>query len=363
MQQNSKNILIYRLGSLGDTVIALPCFNKIRNTFPGARITLLTNKPVASKAAPLEAVLGNGLFFDEVIDYPVGTRNLFLLLKLLLRIRSLKIDQLINLSAARSPKSAERDRLFFKACGIKTMIGFPALPSDFAPSVDSITEEIEWEAKRLARRIPELGIIDLNNAESWDLRLTDAEKEYASQFLPFNSDKIIAVSAGTKMQAKDWEEPNWVALMAELKIHLPGWTMVMVGAPEEAAISAKCLHAWGQGGINLCGKTSPRVSAVILQKAKLFIGHDSGPMHLAAAVGTPCVAVFAARNIPRQWYPRGLNNKIIYHKTDCAGCGLEICIDQRKKCILSISVDEVKDAVLNSVASLPVDAFYSQFKI
>jgi ADP-heptose:LPS heptosyltransferase len=363
MQPKNNNILIYRLGSLGDTVIALPCFNKIRNLYPGASITLLTNKPVASKAAPLEAVLGKGLFFDEVIDYPVGTRNPFLLLKILFRIRSLKVNLLINLSAARSSKSVKRDRFFFRACGIKNAVGFPTIPSDFAPSVDPLTGEIEWEAKRLARRITELGTIELDNSESWDLRLTDEEKENASSFLRFNSDKIIAVSAGTKMQAKDWEESNWLALMAELKIHLPGWTMVMVGAPEEAGISAKCLEAWGQDGINLCGKTSPRVSAVILQRAKLFIGHDSGPMHLAAAVGTPCVAIFAARNIPRQWFPRGLNNTIIYHKTDCAGCGLEICIEQKKTCILSISVAEVRDAVLNRIASLPVIAVPSQVTV
>ena len=50
--------------------------------------------------------------------------------------------------------------------------------------------------------------------------------------------------------------------------------------------------------------------------ARLFIG----PMHLAAAVGTPCVAIFAARNIPRQWFPYGAHHRILYHRVECAGC-------------------------------------------
>jgi ADP-heptose:LPS heptosyltransferase len=68
-------------------------------------------------------------------------------------------------------------------------------------------------------------------------------------------------------------------------------------------------------------------------------------MHLAACVGVPCVAVFSARNIPRQWLPRGNFNEILYHRTDCAGCGLEVCTAQKKKCLSAISVDEVACAV------------------
>ena len=76
-----------------------------------------------------------------------------------------------------------------------------------------------------------------------------------------------------------------------------------------------------------------------------------GPMHLSAAVGTPCVAIYSARNFLRQWTPRGDFNKILYHKTDCAGCGLELCIEQKKKCILSITVDEVQNSALQLLNS------------
>ena len=64
-------------------------------------------------------------------------------------------------------------------------------------------------------------------------------------------------------------------------------------------------------------------------------------MHLAAAVQTPCVAIFAARNRPRVWFPYGKRHRVLYHRTDCWGCGLETCIIEEKKCLTSITVDEV----------------------
>ncbi len=85
----------------------------------------------------------------------------------------------------------------------------------------------------------------------------------------------------------------------------------------------------------------------------MFLGHDSGPMHLAASVGTPVVAVFAARNIPRVWFPLGEQNEVVYHRVECWGCGLETCVEQRKKCLTSIEVEEVLAAVERVIGRLP----------
>ncbi|GAB3163115.1 glycosyltransferase family 9 protein [Telluribacter humicola] len=344
-----KQILIYRLGSLGDTVITLPCFHLVREKYPDAEITLLTNKPVASKAAPVEAVLGtqNSFFYDRIIHYPIGTRNPLILLNILLQIRRLGIQTIINVTEARSKRAATRDKLFFWLAGIREMIGFPEKEEDFQVALDPETGQNEWEARRLSRRIEKLGKIDLNHDTYWDLRITEEEKCQARELLkpfPLNSN-IVAISVGTKMQSKDWGIDNWIRLIRKLHAEMEDWTLLLLGAKEEYQQAELCLQAWNGSGINLCGKTTPRVSAAILKKAKVFIGHDSGPMHLAASVGTPCVAVFSARSIQHQWYPRGENNRIIYHQVSCAGCGLDECTTEGKRCILSIRVDEVHKAV------------------
>lgn len=348
MNKSKQRILIYRLGSLGDTIIVLPCFNKIRECFPDADITLLTNRPVLAKAAPLEAILGKEYFYDRVIDYPIGTRDLKILFNLLKQIRNLKIDTVINLTAARSKKSAVRDAWFFKLAGIKKLIGFPSADEDFKVCIDPTTGKYEWEAKRIARRLNVLGAIPLEDDQYWNMRLSPKEVNAADEILKTSmcSTPFLAIGIGTKVQSNDWEEQNWIGLVEKLKQKVPGWRLIIVGAEDEAERANRCIAAWGDNAVNLCGKTSPRVSAAILKQAEIFIGHDSGPTHLAACVGTPCVAIFGARNLPGRWYPRGNQNKIIYHETDCAGCGLEICNEQQKKCILSISIDEVQNAVI-----------------
>lgn len=349
MKETGNKVLIYRLGSLGDTVMALPCFHKVKESFPHADLTLLTNRPVATKAAPLETILGKDYFFNRVMNYPVGTRNPLVFADLIWKIRSLKIDTVVSLMSTRSQLAIRRDQFFFKTAGISQFIGFPDEAAD--KSTDT-SREGEWEAVRLARQVNALGVVPLDDNRYWDLRLTAVELQLAEQALctlPVRS-PIIAVSIGTKNQANDWEPHNWTQLFNQLRASLPGWRLVLIGAAEEADRSASLLDAWGGKGLNLCGKLTPRVSAAVLKRASVFVGHDSGPMHLAACVGTPCIGIFSARNLPGRWFPRGTRNRIIYHRTDCAGCGLEVCVEKQKKCILSITVSEVQEAILDTIS-------------
>ncbi|MEO3407484.1 glycosyltransferase family 9 protein [Mucilaginibacter sp. CAU 1740] len=349
----NKNVLIYRLGSLGDTIMALPCFHKIKDSFPDADITLLTNKPVMAKAAAIEAILGTGYFFDRTINYPVGTRDWKVLLDLIKQIRALKIDTVVNITPVRSKKAILRDKLFFMAAGVKRLIGFDVLEEDINVVTDPQTGVNEWEAKRLARRIKVLGDIDLEAPQNWDMRLTPAETNAANTYfdLVAQGSPVLAISLGTKNQANDWGLINWQALLIQLSGILLNWKLIIIGAPDETVLADACLESWGREGINLCGKTTPRISAALLKRVSLFIGHDSGPLHLAACSGVPCVGIYSARNMPGQWFPRGKNNQLLYKLPECAGCGLETCIEKQKKCILSISVNNVQQAALKIINS------------
>lgn len=143
--QQVKSVLIYRLGSLGDTIAELPVFNKIAEAFPGADITLLTNKPIAAKAAPVEAVLGQDYFFKRTLNYPIGTRNPILLFKLIVDIRKQKPNVVCYLAGVRAGQSIRtakltllRDRLFFMLAGVKLFIGFPKVIEDIKLSIEAV---------------------------------------------------------------------------------------------------------------------------------------------------------------------------------------------------------------------------------
>jgi heptosyltransferase-3 len=298
----SSNILVYRLGSLGDTVVALPCFHLIRKVYPHSKITILTNQPISGKAAPAMAILENSGLCDESVSYPVGTRNVCELAKVRQIIRQIQPQLLINLSAERGLLKSLRDYLFFRSCGIKNIVGTPIWRRNLQVQKTN-NGEFEPESQRLASRLASLGIINLADRRFWELGLTKAERNQALELLPLNQKKIIAVGVGTKFPVKDWGEENWKKLLTLLSRELPDIVLILLGSPDEWDRSEKLGRVWTGGHINLCGKTSPRVSAAILEHCGLFIGHDSGPMHLASVVGIPTLGLFSWLNPPGQWFP------------------------------------------------------------
>jgi heptosyltransferase III len=121
------------------------------------------------------------------------------------------------------------------------------------------------------------------------------------------------------VQSKDWGLDNWRLLLLRIAERHPHHALALCGAAEEASASP-CGPT-----LNLCGQLTPRESAAVFSQSRLFLGHDSGPMHLAAAVQTPC-----------------------------AGCGLETCLVEQKRCLTSITVDDVLAQVDQALSPLPV---------
>ena len=282
-------------------MVALPCFHLIRRVFADRPIVLLTNEPVSGKAAPAMAILENSGLCDRVIDYPVGTRSFQQLAKVRNRIREARPSVMINLAAGRGLLKSLRDYMFFRSCGIKRIVGTPFKKVDL--SVELLENgQYEAESQRLAARLRPLGQIDLADPGNWSLRLTTAEKATGTEYLRGQSN-FVAASVGTKLFVKDWGEENWGKLVGMLGGELPGTTLVLLGAEDERERSERMGQLWHGPYLNLCGKTSPRISAAILEHASLFIGHDSGPLHLATALGIPTLGLFAWFNPPGQWFP------------------------------------------------------------
>jgi ADP-heptose:LPS heptosyltransferase len=339
-----RKVLIYRLGSLGDTVVALPCFHLIARTFPNAERRLLTNFPVHAKAPASAAVLGESGLIHGYMRYTVGTRRVDELLRLAWEIRRFKPDLLVYLMPLRPWKNIQRDRLFFRMAGVRRIVGTPA-ENDLERRFDAATGMYESEALRLARTMGELGEAHAGDRANWDLQLTVAERQGGAAALgPLAGQPLIVCGPATKMQAKDWGRENWRVLLARLHAKYPDHGLALVGAREDVEVSDCAAEGWSGPKANLCGRLSPRETAAVLEHADVFLGPDSGPMHLAASVGVPCVIAFSAHGLPGVWYPFGQQHEIIYHQPECFGCGLETCIVMEKKCLRSVTVDEMERA-------------------
>jgi heptosyltransferase-3 len=341
-----KKVLIYRLGSLGDTVVALPSLHHIERIFPNAERRMLTNFPIHAKAPASAAVLGDSGLVHGYMRYTVGTRSPKELLRLAGEVRRFAPDLLVYLMPVRPLHAVKRDKWFFRlVCGVTRIVGLPRT-GELENRFDPETGLYESEAQRLARTISVLGDAGVRDIANWDPRLNSAEREVAEIALSgLKGRKLIVCGPGCKMQSNDWGQDNWRLLLGRLYAKYPSYGLVMTGADEDAEVCEFAARDWAGNKVNLAGRLSPRESAAVFSHAVVFLGPDSGPKHLAAIMGARCVCVFSARGLAGKWFPPGEGNLVIYHEPECHGCGLETCIVMQKKCIRSVSVNEVEQAV------------------
>jgi heptosyltransferase III len=315
----AETILVYRLGSLGDTIVALPIFNRIATLYPEHRRLLLTNEPVSGAAPAMLSVIGTRHLAHGALAYPVGTRDPRRLLALAREIRATGARQAIYAMPTRTAAAMWRDVAFLRLAGITEIIGAPIGADLRQTRLDPATGEEEPEAERLTRALEALGPFDLSDPRLWDLHL-DADEHAAADSLlqPLSGAPILAINMGGKLAANDWGEPNWIALLAALFARYPGWGLLVVGGPGDAERATRVAATWPGRSINACGRLEPRATAAALARATLYIGHDTGPLHLANAVGTPVVGLYGNAFRPRKWHAYRQPKRILH---DMRGVG------------------------------------------
>jgi ADP-heptose:LPS heptosyltransferase len=281
--------------------------------FPNSRRIVITDVPASQKAASVQTILAKSGLVDEFIPLPPSPRKIRDFFELRKQIRRTNAKLLIYV-ADRNLLSTLRDLSFFRTCGIKQIIGAP-LQSDLRhPRVDPETGYTEREASRLTRCLASLGTIDLDSPDNWDLRLREDELAIAHKCLTeLRGAKFIVVNIGGKVEVKDWGEKNWTTLLGSMGSEYPDLALVLVGSADEFNRSARLAAVWAGSTLNLCGRLGPRESAAVMKSAVTFVGHDSGPLHLAAAIGVPCVGLFGNFNKPKWWHPVGNDHCIIHN--------------------------------------------------
>jgi len=312
-ESSPDSVLIFRLGSIGDTVVALPCFHAIARQYPRHRRILLTNALTSMRASSAETILDGTGLVDQVIYYPVGDFSLRRIRALRAEIRRIRPTAMIYLAARDTSGPVFRDLAFFKAAGIPCIEGAPWNRRLRESAIDPATGELEHEANRLARTLEKSCRVSLA-PENWELRLTAREIAMAATALApvRTSSTLLAMAPGAKVAGKDWGRQNWASLVKSLAPSHHDVALVLVGARDEHALCADIASQWHGPALNLCGSLTPRETAAVLRQCKLMICHDSGPMHLAASQGTRCVALFGNYNKPRKWYPFGVGHRVIH---------------------------------------------------
>lgn len=185
----------------------------------------------------------------------------------------------------------------------------------------------------------------LSSLEFWH---TDADRQFVERLLRAEGilpdDRIVALNLGTTWTTKRWDVANFANLIQQITRLLPEIKIVLVGSSEEEEL-ARSLPA-SLSVINLVGKTEILQLGALLERCEVCVTCDSGPMHIAAAVGTPTVALFGPTS-PVRHQPHGTGHTVIEKPVSCRPCYKQICHRQDAPylCMKEIDTAEVVKAL------------------
>jgi ADP-heptose:LPS heptosyltransferase len=339
-----KEVWVFRTGSLGDALVALPAVQRVRELHPAADLVLLTNDPGGPIVDAWDILRHSGAFARAEHYTPGSLRSLFDLVR---RIRRARPAALYYLAPTRRSRfQLLRDRICFGLLG-----GIPAvrgLDRSPPPAPVDASVPVSKEADRLLHLVdPAASAATLSRSRL--LEVPEGAREASAAMLRdagwSEGQPLVAIAAGSKMPAKRWAAARYRETGDRLLRRRPDAFLVLLGSADEAAVADEIAAGWPPGrSANLAGRTSLIESAAVLERARLYLGNDTGTMHLAAAMGTPCVAIFSARDQAGKWEPFGESNRVLRARVECAGCLLLVCEDRAMECLSRVGVDEVEAA-------------------
>ena len=283
-------ILVIRGGAIGDFILTLPALKALRDARPHAHIEILGYKHIA--------VLAENRFYAQAvhsIEYgPLGrffARNSELPAELADYFAS--FDLIVSYLY-------DPDRIFetnLRRCGVENLICGPS----------RIVENAGHAAGQLARPIEELGIKIVDFTERIFPSIED--REFAHEFLTLMPQPIVAIHPGSGSHEKNWPLEKWIGLFSPDSRFADLKRLLVLSGEADEAQTDQLQGEWKNRGVRFARNLAlPRLAAVI--ERSIFIGHDSGISHLAAAVGANCILLFGPTN-PDVWAPKNENVQVL----------------------------------------------------
>lgn len=341
--RNFKSVLLIRMDHLGDVVFCAPVPKIIKENISNTRVIFLTS----SWAAPL---FDNNPFVDEVLIFDAPwfskkryeRRNHGQFFKLVRMLRDRRIDIAVGF------RGDLRENLIMALSGIKERVGYGVTGGGFL-----LTEEVAYEhgahqSAHLMRLLKAIGIQApaLRPQIYFSKEESDAFEKRLEALQLHNHPSWVGFQVGAGSEAKEWPKENALAFLEAFGKHFKGRQIVLVGSDREKAKNILAAHPQSKF-IDMVGKTSLRELCLLMKKFKLFIGHDSGPTHLAAALGVPTVFLYSGTNVFEEWRPLLEEAVVLKKSVPCSPCGLSVCNVKGHPCLSGITPEEVMTAVGN----------------
>jgi heptosyltransferase-2 len=282
-----KRILVIRGGAIGDFILTLPALKALREHYSKSHIEVLGYKHIV-------ALADNRFYADATRSIEYGPLSSFFArgAELSPELRDYFAGFGLVISYLFDPDEIFATNL--RASGVKALLIGPAKITDRGNA-----------ARQLVRPIQELGI----DVADFVPRIfpSSQDRQFADEFLCDPPSPIVAIHPGSGSEKKNWPLENWIQLGNDLLDS--SYSLLVVGGEADAAQIATLKATWKDQPVQFVANLPLPQLAAILEKA-VFIGHDSGISHLAAAVGARCILVFGPTD-PAIWAPTNDNVRVL----------------------------------------------------
>lgn len=342
-----KKILIINLGGIGDLLLSMPALKAIRNRFPQAAITMLAAKRVAGFVSGLA-------YIDETAALTVNSRDGFPIAGLfgniftLLRLKKEHFDLAVNMRTLVSRASAAKIKFLIDMIGPVSSAGRDTdgmgyfFDIKIPESVAGEKFEAEYDVD-LARAI---GVDAVDR--SVELMLSKGAVDKVLGLLSSQGvregDIIIGVHPGGALLSR-WPAENFSNVVKEIGKRLP-CKFVVTGDRSEAGLAKMIKRGSPATVLDFTGKTDLQELAALIKNCRLYISNDTGPMHIAAALRTPLVALFPSSRL-RRFDPRSISDKAIVLCGELDSPARKTAQSDGAESLKRISVEEAVESALS----------------
>jgi len=320
--------LILKPSSLGDIIHSLPTLAAIRERFPKAYIGWMVKQEWAG-------ILEGHPCLDELLSFPFKWSSVWPMIR---EIRKRRFDLILDL------QGLLRTGLLSYLSGAPTRIGFEEgreFSHLFYTHRVKADEDSLHAVDRYLLIARELGA--KTDLKRFDISLNERDRARTQKIvkLACGDQPILAIHATARQEVKRWPLERFAQLADQ--ISQAGWGIpVFIGAKEDVQDIVLIRKRMLTRSVDFAGQTSLKELASLLKMSRLLITNDSGPMHLAAAVGTPVVALFGPTE-PKKIGPYGKGHVVLQHTEQCSAC--RTGSEGPHRCLEAISVNEVAEAV------------------
>lgn len=331
-----RHILVINVNWLGDVIFSLPAYRALKARYPLARVSAMCAPRVAD-------VLRGCPWVDDVFEFDEKGRERSLRARLdaVRQLRSRGID------AAFFIHSSLTRRILVWMAGIPRRVGYNSKDGGrfLTESYPSPDPDTTHRSDMYVGLFASAGISIEDNRCQMQINpsaLSKARQLLARHGVP-SDQPFVVVNTGGNWDLKRWSKERFAELVRRLSADY-GRSVVIPGAANDVALARDIALTSGVHPVVLAGQTGLPELAAVMSLAECVISNDSGPMHLAAAVGANVVAIFGPTR-PEITAPRGVGgHRVLFKEMGCnkSACYYLECSDNQ--CMMSVTVDEVLKA-------------------